>query len=87
MKSVTFEGEATGDGECFCWKVDFETFKTIERHWENEIQYRQICNIDSGLSKNEGVYDNFFIYPNQVISHLTDQYKKKYKITVTLEEI
>lgn len=85
-KSLTFVGIPGGDGECYCWIVDFETYKNFDRHWEEEIKYRQEVNIDNGYSRDEGIYDNFKIYPSNIDRDL-DISRKKYRITITYEEI
>jgi hypothetical protein len=85
-KTITFEGIPGGDGECYCWNVDLETYKHFDRNWEEEIKYRQDVNIDNGFPKDEGVYDEFKIYPSH-IDRVINASRKKYKITVTYEEI
>ena len=92
MKSVTFIGTPSGDGECFCWSIDLDTHKEFHRGWEEDIKYRQNWNIENGYPENQGIYSEPWIhgewqlYPTQ-INNFLDLSKKKYKITVTVEEI
>lgn len=86
-KSVVFEAKWTGDGECFCWEVDFDTYKRFDRHWEEEIKYRQEMNVDNGNDKNFRIYDHFTVYPSQLDTDLNIDRNKKYKVTIIVEEV
>lgn len=85
-KEVTFEGTPSGDGECFCWDVDLDTYKNFDSQWEEEIKYRQEFNVEQGYPKDQGVYEKFKVYQS-TINSLLDLSKKKYKITMIMEEI
>ena len=86
-KSLTFAGTPSGDGECFCWLVDFGTFQKMVRHWELDLEARKNFNVEQGYPVNQGVYDETWqLYPSH-INTLLDMTKKKYRITVTVEEI
>jgi hypothetical protein len=83
----TFEGYFGGDGECFCWNVDWETFQQIDSSSHSELDWRQQDNIEQGHEKNYGLFGekSWSIYPSQLIQDLDR--KKKYKITLIVEEI
>ena len=86
MYTTTFVGKFSGDGECFCWKTDLETYKRYDRHWEAEIAYKQEFNIEQGYAKDYGIYeDNWELHPTSLFKHLNVQ--KKYKITINVEEV
>jgi hypothetical protein len=73
----------SGDGECFAFKVDFETFKKLNPHWEfeEELVRENYENIDKEYNPNS---IEWLIYPGQLFE--TDK-RQKYKVTITVEEI
>jgi len=52
-QSITFEGIPSGNGECFCWKVDKDTFI----RFRGEDDYNLLVDMDA--------LDDMFIYPEQ----------------------
>ena len=86
QKSVTFEGIASGNGECFCWDVDFENFKKLDKFWEQEIELRKESNIFNNFPENYNLYDKFSIFPSTILNELKLLNNKKYKFTITVEE-
>ena len=65
MDSISFEGEASGDCECFCWDVDEETYRKIvgEQEYWSEKDLRE----EAGWNTNN---EPWRIYPNHIIKGL-----------------
>lgn len=66
MKKIEFTGTVSGDGECFCFKVDKKTFISIcgEAEYRNEIEYEKSMCRDFGKKYKEPKY--FLIYPHKL---------------------
>lgn len=68
IKDIEFEATCSGDGECFCWEVDKETYIKI-KGWDDE------------LSPYDMITENLFrIYPNDIFGFSYEECKKKIKI-------
>ena len=89
LKSVSFNGYWSGDCECFCWDVNLDTFSTFVSHSEEEIKWKHGENLEQGLPKTDGIYGekDWRLYPSHLANHLEIKPNKKYKITLTVEEI
>lgn len=78
-KSIEFEGVATGDGDCFCFEVDPETYKRVlgTRSYDLEMDYRS--------DPEEGIFADasWRLYP---MFGLTES-GRRYKIRVEVEGI
>ena len=88
-KEVSFIGSNSGDGECFCWLVDFDTYKKFDSHWDMEIKWRQENNVDNGNDKDFMIYDKpWQLHPGNITRYLdSEKHDKKYKITIIMEEV
>jgi len=75
-KVVEFEGLATGDGGCFCFEVDEETYRKImgERDYQIELAYRR----EEPFSAPK----HWWVYP---MFGVTEE-GKRYKVRVEVEE-
>lgn len=64
---VSFEGICTGDGECFCWEVTEEVYKSIigEEAFENEMRFRKELEEDGVEYKKP-----FRIYPADLLEKI-----------------
>lgn len=69
---ITFEGTPSGDGGCFCWEVDEETYKQIygESAWKLEKELEEYDETPWRL------YPGVFFEGN-----------KKQKVTIIVEKI
>ncbi len=74
MSTVTFEGQSSGDYECFCWDVTPEEFVRITG--------RQPDKYEKAFAK-----DHFRLYPNDLLDATGVKSDRKYRITVSVEEI
>jgi hypothetical protein len=88
-KEITFEASFGGFWNGYCWNTDLENYKLFHRGGDEEITYRQKFNRENGnADKNYGIYGDYDwdIHINDVARAL-DLDRKKYKITITVEEI
>lgn len=68
-KSRSFVGEASGDQECFCWKVDGATYEHISGHPAKSVWW--------------SAPDEMYIYPHHVIPlGLVGASQKRYTVIV-----
>jgi hypothetical protein len=75
-----FEAIPSGDGECFCFKVDKETYIALmgKKAYDAEIDYQQILAQESGLPYIK--QDYMLIYP-----HVFFNGTNKLKISISVE--
>jgi hypothetical protein len=96
MNSITFVGTSGGDGECFCWKevqrgdkiaiIGQENYDTDRSLEEDFIKY--------SAQEYKQQYDHLqveremeMLYPGDVMLSLGVEKGKKYKFTISAEEI
>jgi hypothetical protein len=81
MKTVSFTGTASGDGECFCWDK-------VNKEDKIAILGAEIYKMDEELAQDCGTMaDLERLYPGDVMIALGCQKDKKYKFIVLAEEI
>ncbi len=77
-----FEGKPSGDGECFCFEVDVETYKAIcglEDYYSTK-SYREVWAEENGTPYPD---EPWRIYPGKLFGNKW----KKLRITITYEEV
>jgi hypothetical protein len=76
----TFEAIPSGDGECFCFKVDKETYIMLlgQKAYDEEIDFQQSSAQELGLAFKKPEY--MFIYPHVFFNGI-----QKLKISITVE--
>jgi hypothetical protein len=86
MNSISFVGKESGDGECFCWEVDTDTRCLIigKEAFEEELGFSLEMAKD-GLREIHPAHN--YLYPNEVLRSIGCTYDKKYRFTITAEEI
>lgn len=79
-KHFEFEGEPDGDGECFCWNVDRETFV--------KIVGREPTKWDTLFTYDTDEVSGYRLYPSDLTG--TDQCEndspQKFRFTFTMED-
>lgn len=96
MKTIKFTGINSGDGECFCWEVDEETFIKIKGRKPEIFDYDYNINCND-LDEFDKAFDNddldfikkhgvLRIYPNDIFEEWDENNPcKKSKIKVKIE--
>ena len=74
---IQFEGVPSGDGECFCWEVDEETYKQIE----GEASWKLEKELKKDMKDTYGDETPWRLYPGTIFRG-----NKKQKITIIVEE-
>ena len=89
METFEFVGTSSGDGECFCFSVDIETFIKLygKAYYEEELRYRKECydEVPSLYESRKEEYLNptsMDVYPSKFFKS-----DKKLKIKIEVEEV
>lgn len=77
-KIIEFEGLISGDGECFCFNVDRETFIRLMGEEPSIYDYSEFDLNDNGNIVPKG--NKFRVYPGAIFGY--DKEKKKIKIEI-----
>lgn len=90
MKTYEFIGVPSGDGECFCWEVDVDTFKKVTGREHDGWDYVS-CDHKWGKDGNMEFYnlsELVKLYPDHIFSKDTpfERYGKL-KIKIEFEEM
>ena len=86
MKSISFDGKQSGDGECFRWEVHPEVRSAIigkEAYDEELVENKEMAEELGHPNPDPPGY----IYPGDVLRAVGCQNDKKYRFTITAEEI
>ena len=86
MKSITFIGQESGDGECFRWRCTPKIRRAIigENAFNTEVQFNEEIAAEDGHEKPELPG---YIYPGEVLRQLGCKDGKIYRFTITAEEV
>ena len=96
MNSISFVGSQSGDGECFCWrevqrgdKIAIIGQENYDRDRNLEEEFRKDCYSPAQTEFDVNAVERTMemLYPGDVMQILGVERDKKYKFTVTAEEI
>lgn len=85
MKKFTFEGILSGDGECFCFKVDKETWIRIngQQDYDYEIAYQKAACAEIGQEYVEPTH--MLLYPGDIFYYNDGEGDQHNKVRVSVE--
>ena len=77
IKEIEFNAICSGDGECFCWEVDKETYIKI-KGWDNAFSPYDCVKLDfTEDMKPIMKSDRFRIYPDDIFGYTDEGNEKK----------
>jgi len=85
MKTFSFIGEQSGDGDSFCWKVSADTHRWIigDEVYKDHLELlREMC---PDLKDDVPVEGR--VYPEHILNRIGCEDGKKYRFVISAEEV